>query len=165
MCVCCAGTLTSASISSLSSPLPNGTSPTTGPASAPIAAQSLPPDVGALADAAAATLGAKGSHVLILSVTTVGGFCVIFLVLAAAVFCVMRRRRSKQKAYVVESKPSQAGMSGGGQGAGPGPSPHLTTPKGLRQAYAKAAGLYTGDKSACVHARCMHQVSICMLLG
>ena len=36
-------------------------------------------------------------------------------------------------------------MGGSGQGAVPQPSLHKTTPKGLRQAYAKAAGLYTGS--------------------
>ena len=84
---------------------------------------------------------------LLLSVTTVGGFCAIVLLLVAAVFCILRRQRSKQKAYIVESKPShsQSSMGGSGQDAVLQTSPHKTTPKGLRQAYAKAAGLYTGS--------------------
>lgn len=112
--------------------------------SAPTAAQSLPADLRGLADgAAAATLGASGSHVLLVSVTTAGGFCVVALVLAAVVFCILRRR-GKQQAYIVERKPSQASM-GSGQGNPPKPSPLQTTPKGLRQAYAKAAGLHQGE--------------------
>ena len=112
--------------------------------SAPTAAQSLPADLRGLADAAAAaTLGADGSHVLLVSVTTAGGFCVVALALAAVVFCILRRRR-RQEAYVVERKPSQASMGSSGQGGPPKPSPLQTTPKGLRQAYAKAAGLHRG---------------------
>ncbi|DBB09856.1 TPA: hypothetical protein ACH3X3_15268 [Trebouxia sp. C0006] len=107
----------------------------------------MPPGLGGLADAAAATLGSTGSHVLLLSVTTVGGFCFIVLLAAAAVFCALRRRRNKRKAYVVERKPSesQASFGGSGRGAVVQPSPHKTTPKGLRQAYAKTAGLYRGE--------------------
>ncbi|KAA6425234.1 MAG: hypothetical protein FRX49_04729 [Trebouxia sp. A1-2] len=136
------GTPTIASTSNLSSPLPVFR----GPAPAPSAAVSLPPDLGGLADAAAASLGATGSHVLLLSVTTVGGFCVVVLLAAAAVFCALRRRRNKRNTYVVERKPSesQASFGGSGRGAQVQPSPHKTTPKGLRQAYAKAAGLYRG---------------------
>lgn len=117
------------------------------PASAPTAAQALPADLRGLADAAAAaTFGATDSHVLLVSVTTAGGFCLVALALAAAVFCVLRRR-GKKEAYVVESKPSQDSMGSSGQGGAPKPSPLQTTPKGLRQAYAKAAGLYQGDTS------------------
>lgn len=115
------------------------------PVSAPTPAQSLPANLRGLADAAAAaTLGAEGSHVLLISVTTAGGFCVVALALAAAVFCICRRR-GKQQAYVVERKPSQASMGSSGQGGPPKPSPLQTTPKGLRQAYAKAAGLHRGE--------------------
>ncbi|KAL0020441.1 hypothetical protein WJX77_003488 [Trebouxia sp. C0004] len=137
------GTLANASTSSLSSPLPVSR----GPAAAPSAAVILPPDLGGLAGAAAASLGATGSHVLLLSVTTAGGFCVIVLLVAAAVLCALRGRRNKRKAYVVERKPSksQASFGGSGHGAMVQPSPHKTTPKGLRQAYAKAAGLYRGE--------------------
>ena len=138
-----AGTPANASTSNLSPPL----SVSRGPAAAPSAAVSLPPGLGGLADAAAASLGAPGSHVLLLSVTTVGGFCAIVLLAAAAVFCALRRRRNKRKAYLVERKPSesQASYGGSGRGAQVQPSPHKTTPKGLRQAYAKAAGLYRGN--------------------
>ncbi len=137
-----AGTPANASTSNLSPPLPVSR----GPAAAPSAAVSLPPGLGGLADAAAASLGATGSHVLLLSVTTVGGFCVILLA-AAAVFYALRWRRNKRKAYVVERKPSesQASFGDSGQGAVVQPSPHKTTPKGLRQAYAKAASLYRGN--------------------
>ncbi|KAL0052577.1 hypothetical protein WJX82_004191 [Trebouxia sp. C0006] len=137
------GTPANASTSNLSPPLPVSR----GPAAAPSAAVSMPPGLGGLADAAAATLGSTGSHVLLLSVTTVGGFCFIVLLAAAAVFCALRRRRNKRKAYVVERKPSesQASFGGSGRGAVVQPSPHKTTPKGLRQAYAKTAGLYRGE--------------------
>ena len=142
-CRLMAGALTNASISSVP---PSATSSAIAPATAPSAAASLPPDLSGLADAAAAALGANGSHVLLLSVTTVGGFCVIILVLAAAVFCMLRRRQKKKQAYVVKSKPSQASMDGDGPGQriDQNPSPLVTTPKGLRQAYTKAAGLHTG---------------------
>ena len=138
-----AGTPANASTSNLSPPLPVSR----GPAAAPSAAVSLPPALGGLADAAAASLGAAGSHVLLLSVTTVGGFCVIVLLVAAAVCCALRRRRNKRNAYVVKRKPSesQASFGGSGRGAVVQPSPHKTTPKGLRQAYAKTAGLYRGN--------------------
>lgn len=119
-------------------------SPAEAPASAPTDAPALPADLRGLADAAAAaTLGAKGSHVILLSVTTAGGFCVIALVLAAVVFCILRRRRKHREAYVVQSKPSQASLGSSGRDASKR-SPLQTTPKGLRQAYAKAAGQYSG---------------------
>ena len=155
-----AGTPANASTSNLSPPLPVSR----GPAAAPSAAVSLPPALGGLADAAAASLGSTGSHVLLLSVTTVGGFCVIVLLAAAAVFCALRRRRSKRKAYVVERKPSesQASFGGSGRGAVVQPSPHKTTPKGLRQAYAKAAGLYRG--SVCCHSWKLLTASLCVLV-
>lgn len=155
-----AGTPTIASTSNLSSPLPVFR----GPAPAPSAAVSLPPDLGGLADAAAASLGATGSHVLLLSVTTVGGFCVVVLLAAAAVFCALRRRRNKRNTYVVERKPSesQASFGGSGRGAQVQPSPHKTTPKGLRQAYAKAAGLYRGN--VCCHSWKILTASLWVLL-
>lgn len=124
-----------------SAPLPQAA------ASAPTAGQLLPADLHGLADGAAgATLGASGSHVLLVSVTTAGGFCVVALVLAAVVFCILRRR-GKQHAYIVERKPSQASMGSSGHEGLPKPSPLQTTPKGLRQAYAKAAGLHQGETS------------------
>jgi hypothetical protein len=155
-----AGTPANAATSNLSSPLPVSR----GPTAAPSAAVSLPPSLGGLADAAAASLGATGSHVLLLSVTTVGGFCVMVLLVAAAVFCVLRRRRNKQKAYIVEKQPSesQASFGGSGRGAVVQPSPYKTTPKGLRQAYAKAAGLYRGN--VCCHSWNLLTAPLCVLL-
>ena len=137
-----AGTAAGADINGLSV---QQSPPVEAPASAPNGAPALPADLRGLADAAAAaTLGAKGSHVLLLSVTTVGGFCVIALLLAAVVFCFLQRRRKRREAYVIESKPSQASMGSSGRGDASKPSPLQTTPKGLRQAYAKAAGRYSG---------------------
>lgn len=144
-----AGTV-NASTSSLDPPSPRSTRVSQAPAAAPAVAQALPSDLRGLADAAAAaTPGTADSHLLLVSVTTAGGFCLVALCLAATVFC-MLRRRPKKDAYIVERKPSQAslGSSGRGQGSAPKPSPQQTTPKGLRQAYAKAAGLYQGEALA-----------------
>lgn len=114
------------------------------PAAAPTPAQALPADLRGLADAAAAaTPGTADSHLLLVSVTTAAGFCVVALALAAAVFCVLRRR-GKKEAYTVERKLSEASMGSSGQGGAPNLHPQQTTPKGLRQAYAKAAGLHQG---------------------
>ena len=141
-----AGTVNVAT-SSLEPPSPRSTRVSPALAAAPAVAQPLPSDLRGLADAAApATPGTADSHLLLVSVTTAGGFCLVALCLAAAVFCVLRRQKKKD-AFVVKRKPSQASMgsSGRGQGSAPKPSPQQTTPKGLRQAYAKAAGLYEGE--------------------
>ena len=141
-----AGTPTNSSISGLGPPTATDFN-ASGPAAAPAAAAGLPPALAGLADAsAAATLGAKGSHVLLLSITTVGGFCVVVLVLTAVVLCVICHRRRKRDAYTVERKPSQSGSDKSNRGAALKPSPQMTTPKGLRQAYAKASGRHQGNE-------------------
>ena len=139
------GVLANASISGLQSPSPAATEAPTA-----VSAEALAPaDLGLLAaGTAGASYGAKGSQVLLLSVTTIGGFCVAVLAVAAAVFCFVRQRRGRQQADVEGSKPSQASAGGSGHGDAPKPSPHQTTPKGLRQAYAKAAGLHEGTMKA-----------------
>lgn len=132
------------------------------PAAAPTLAQALPADLRGLADAAAAaTPGATDSHLLLVSITTVGGFCLVALALAAAVFCVLRRR-GKKEAYIVERKLSQVSMGSSGHGGVPKPSPQQTTPKGLRQAYAKAAGLHQGKAFTGVCSR-KHHFSVALL--
>lgn len=132
------------------------------PAAAPTLAPALPADlIGLAGAAAAATPGTTDSHLLLVSVTTAGGFCLVALALAAAVFCVLRRR-GKKEAYVVERKPSQASMDSSGQGGAPKPSPQQTTPKGLRQAYAKAAGLYQGRTLTGVRSH-GHRFSVALL--
>ena len=94
----------------------------------------------------------NGSHVMLLSSTSAGGFCILVLLVAALICCVRHRKRSKQlqqqKLYMAPSKLSQDGMEegmGGGGGEGDEASPLETTPKGLRQAYAKAALLKGGS--------------------
>lgn len=107
----------------------------------------------------AARPDSNGSHVMLLSSTSAGGFCILVLLAAALICCARHRKRSKQlqqqKLYKAPSKLSQDGMEegmgggdeGGAEGYGEGDeaSPLETTPKGLRQAYAKAALLKGGS--------------------
>ena len=118
---------------------------------------------GSLADAdSAARPDPQGPHIMLLSGTSAGGLCILVLLIAAVISCVQRRKQSKQlqqqKLYLA-SKDSQSGMEQGGGdgdeggdgygGSGAKASPHDTTPKGLRQAYAKAAALHQGSWRSC----------------
>ena len=115
---------------------------------------------GALSGADAAQPDPNGSHVMLLSGTSAGGFCILVLLLLAAVHCIKRCKHSKllkqQKAYELSAKPPDGGMEEGLADSCRGHvgsydydavtkgSPHRTTPKGLRQAYAKAMGVSQG---------------------
>lgn len=115
---------------------------------------------GALGGADSAHPDPNGSHVMLLSGTSAGGLCILVLLLLAAVYCFKRHKRSKQlqhqKAYELSAKPSNGGMEEGLADSCRGHlgsydydtvtkgSPHRTTPKGLRQVYAKAMSVSQG---------------------